>query len=184
MAQKVNLDVLKTLPSQTQAHLKLRKPLQLTPAELSLLGLRSRPIESRSLLVQLKCGHRSLLNDKRREFGFEPFEPEQTLPWGKWEIEDAVIVYEHDGEVERYLRYYDSLDERTFPPKYFDGKTGELLNKLMQDEISRLVRRRYRHKSDPVHLVRLEYIEELTTLDANGHFDVPIIETPDSDLQE
>ena len=177
MAQKVNFDVLKSLPSQTQAHLKLRKPLQLTPAELSLLGLRSRPIESLSLLVQLKCGHRSLLNDKRREFGFEPFEPEQTLPWGKWEIEDAVILYEHDGEVERYLRYYDSLDDSTSAPLYFDGKTGELLNRLMQEEIKRLVRRRYRHKSDPVHLVKFEYIEELTTLDKDGYLDIDIIET-------
>ena len=175
MAKMFNLDVLKSLPSQTQAFLVSRMPLLLTPVELNLLGLRRAPIAERSLLVQLKCSARSLLNDKRLSFGYEPLEPEQTLPWGKWEIEDAVVVNEEAGTEVRYLRYYDSMSEKEFRPKYFDAETGEPFSKWQCDEISRMIRRRNKRFSHPVHLLKFDFIVSLYTLTSDGQRDADII---------
>lgn len=177
MAQILHLELLSSLPSSSPAYLEIRKPLLLTPAELTLLGLRKCPIVQFSQMVQLKCGYRSQLNDKRRKFNLPPYEPEQTLPWGKWEIEDAIIVLEAEDKTTRYLRYYDSLPDCRLKTEYFDADSGYYLPDLLTSDINRMMRRRNRRNTDVCHVVNLEHIFTLFTCKDGIVRDLDIIET-------
>lgn len=178
MAPDEIISPLSTLPAHTPAYLKYRKTLGFTPAELNLLGLRSAPVEVRGATVLLKCSYRSTLNDKRRDYGMEPLEPEQTLPWGEWEVEDAVLKHVEEGEVVRYLRYYDNPDALA-PDVDYVLPDGQPLTRLLRDDIVRYDKkhRRY-HKqrfATPIHLVRLDSVVELYTLTREGVRDIDII---------
>ena len=179
MAKTLNLEALRSVKAQTRAFLEIRKPLSLTPAELTLLGISKSPIVVSRSIVRLKCSYRSTLNDKRRGYGLPELVPENTLPWGEWEIEDAIVRHESNGEVTRYLRYYDDPDSNVVKV-YFDAVTGEEIKGYLLGEIERLMKRRYaRHKTinSVISLTSIDYIDTLSTLTDEAAPDVSIIKS-------
>ena len=173
----VHLEYLSAVKANTKAFIETRKTLSLTPAELTLLGLRQAPEVLHSTVVLLKCGFKSHLNDKRRDYGLPPTEPENTLPWGEWEIEDAVVRHEEDGNVTRYLRYYHDPDQHDSDTRYFDPATGYEITGVKRSDIERLLRRRNKRCTSLIHLTNIDNITELSTLDDEMEPDIDIIST-------
>ena len=175
--KKIHLEYLSAVKAGTKAFIETRKTLSLTPVELNLLGLRQAPEVLHSTVVLLKCGYRSRINDKRRDYGLPPAEPTDKLPWGEWEIEDAVIRLQEDGNTRRYLRYYNDPDPHDSDTSYYDPVTGYEITGLKRSDIDRLLRRRNQRCTSIVHLTDIDNITELTTLDRDGEPDTDIIST-------
>ncbi len=174
----VHLEYLSAVKAGTKAFIETRKTLSLTPAELNLLGLRQAPEVLHSTVVLLKCGYRSRINDKRRDYGLAPVEPTNNdLPWGEWEIEDAVIRLQDGSNTRRYLRYYNDPDPHDSDTHYFDPVTGYEITGLKRSDIERLLRRRNQRNTGIVHITDIDNITELTTLDNEMEPDIDIIST-------
>lgn len=177
--RKIHLEYLSAVKANTKAFIETRKTLPLTPAELNLLGLRQAPEVLHSTVVLLKCNYRSRLNDKRRDYGLAPVEPTNNdLPWGEWEIEDAVIRHDDETGTHRYLRYYHDPDPHDTETHYFDPVTGYEITGLKRADIERLLRRRNQRNTHQItRLTNIDNITELTTLDHELEPDIDIIAT-------
>ena len=180
MAKIINLYLLKSVKAGTKAFLETRKLLSLTPVEKNLLGIQAAPVVVNRSYVQLKCGFRSSLNDKRRAYGMPDLEPQQdSLPWGEWEIEDALILQEDNEAVHRFLRYYEDVDaEESIPPVFIDTETGEAIKGVRYNDIMSLMRRRNKSRkvySTPKRIVDVDHITKLYTIE-DGERDLTIID--------
>ncbi len=182
MAKIINLELLSSVKSGTQAFLETRKLLSLTPVEKNLLGIQVAPEVVNRSYVQLKCGFRSSLNDKRRAYGMPDLEPQQdSLPWGEWEIEDAIIRQEDANGVHRFLRYYEEYgngETSHLNPVFIDTESGEVIKGVRYEDILSLIRRRNKSRkvySTPKRIVDVDHITKLYTI-VDGERDLTIID--------
>ncbi len=125
--------------------------------------------------VLLKGNYLEMVNAARKKAGMEPQSTVSGLPWGSWEIINALIV--HKGV--KYLRYYKYegalQDKNTFivdEDDMFVAEDSELYCKVMAE---------YNHDRQPEGKVnvcfniKVDRIFELSTLDENGENEVDII---------
>lgn len=174
----LNLDYLNAVKSNTKAFIEIKRTLDLTPEELTLLGLTQAPEEIYSTIIRLKWDYKSRINDVRKQMGMPPTEHE-LLPWGEWEIPGAIIRHDFEGVTHRYLRYYADPDPHDTDTFYFDTTTGAEITGLQRDNLERILRKKNRRSNSPFvsMITEINSITELTTLDENDEPDVDIIYT-------
>ena len=106
-------------------------------------------------------------------------EPQQdSLPWGEWEIEDALILQEDNEAVHRFLRYYEDVDAEPIPPVFISSTTGEVIKGVRYNDIMSLMRRRNKSRkvySTPKRIVDVDHITKLYTI-VDGERDLTIID--------
>ena len=74
----LNLDYLNAVKSNTKAFIEIKRTLDLTPEELTLLGLTQAPEEIYSTIIRLKWDYKSRINDVRKQMGMPPTEHESV----------------------------------------------------------------------------------------------------------
>ena len=128
-----------------------------------------------SKTVLLKGNYLEMVNAARKKAGMEPQSTVAGLPWGSWEIINALIS--HKGV--KYLRYYKyegELQEKSICVFNEDdtaiSKGSELYDKVMAEYNKD---RQPEGKVNVCFNVKVDRIVELTTLDAEGECEHDII---------
>lgn len=177
--REINLEYLNAVKSNTKAFIEIKRTLDLTPAELNLLGMTQAPEEIYSTVVRLKWDYKSRINDVRKQMGMPPADHD-ILPWGEWEIPGAIIRHDFEGVTHRYLRYYTDPDPHDTDTFYFDPTTGAEITGLKRSDLERILRKRKRRRNNSPFvsmITGINNISELTTLDENDDPDIDIITT-------